>query len=92
MAKQKKKSAAPVIVAIVLTAVIVVFGLALVHQCDDCGKIFVGTGYKPNVVVDVVTDGQEIICKDCAEKQHVVSGIFGGELSDFSYGLFEKLF
>ncbi len=90
--RRKKKSAAPVIIAIILTAVVVVFGLALVHQCDDCGKFFVGTGYKPNAVVDIVSSDQQIICKDCAEKQHAVSGFFGGDLSEYSYGLFEKFF
>ena len=91
--RRKKKSAAPaVIVAILLTAVVVFFAPRLIHKCDDCGEVFFGTGYKPNAVVDTFSSDQQIICKSCAEKQHALSGLFGGEVEEYSYGLFDYVF
>ena len=91
MAKRKSKkkfSAATLIVVVLVTAIVVFAGIRLIHKCDDCGKVFIGTGYKPNAVVDAASD-QRIICKDCAEKQHAISGFFGGDIGEYRYGFFE---
>ena len=89
--KRKKIGIGALIAAVLLTAVVVFSALRLVHKCDNCDKLFFGTGYKPNAVVDIASD-QQIICKECAEKQHAVSGFFGGDLKEYQYGLFEGLF
>ncbi len=87
--KSKKVSVPAVIVIVLIVALGVFFGPKLVHKCDDCGKIFIGTGYTPNAVENIVNSDQEIICKECAEKQHAVAGFFGGDLDDYRRGLFD---
>ncbi len=89
MAKKKKKSPLPIIVAIVLVvALAVVFVPRLVHKCDDCGKFFVGTGYRGNIITEALSDKERIICKDCAEKEHAISGLVGGSLDEYKRPLF----
>ena len=89
MAKKKKKSKLPIIISIVLiVALAVVFVPRLVHKCDNCEKVFVGTGYKGNVISEALSDKERIICKDCAEKEHALSGLVGGSLDDFKRPLF----
>ena len=87
--KSKKVSVPTVIVIVLIVALAVFFGPKLVHKCDDCGKIFIGTGYTPNAVENIVNSDQEIICKECAEKQHAVAGFFGGDIEDYRRGLFD---
>ncbi|MCR5783064.1 MAG: hypothetical protein K6G90_10065 [Clostridia bacterium] len=90
MAKSRKKSKLPVIiVVIVLVAVLaIVFVPRLVHKCDNCGKTFVGTGYSGNIISEALADREKILCKDCAEKEHAVSGFFGGSIEDYKRPLF----
>ena len=73
--KAKKFTGTQVLVIVVITALVVFFAPKLIHKCDDCGKIFVGD--------------QEIICKECAEKQHAVAGFFGGDIEEYRRGLFD---
>ena len=87
--KTKKFKASHLIVAVILTAVIVFFAPKLIHKCDDCGKLFFGTGYTPNAVEGIIDSEQEIICRECAEKQHSLSGLFGGNVDDYKRGLFD---
>lgn len=82
----KKIIALVVIVAVVIAGV--VFVPRVVHTCDDCGKFFIGTGYEPNVVGDLLSKEEQIICKDCAEKQHAISIALGKSLDDFKRDLF----
>ena len=89
MAKSRKKSKLPVIiVVIVLVALAIVFEFKLVHKCDNCGKTFVGTGYSGNIISEALADREKILCKDCAEKEHAVSGFFGGSIEDYKRPLF----
>jgi hypothetical protein len=87
--KAKKFTGTQVLVIVVITALVVFFAPKLIHKCDDCGKIFVGTGYEPNAVENIVNSDQEIICKECAEKQHAVAGFFGGDIEEYRRGLFD---
>ncbi len=87
--KAKKFSGVQMLVAVILTAAVVFFAPKLIHKCDDCGKYFVGTGYKPNAVESLVDSEQEVICKDCAEKQHALSGVFGGDIEKYRIPLFD---
>lgn len=77
------------LLTIVVICAIVYFAPRLVHQCDDCEKWFVGTGYEANVIADVVSDDDQTICKACAEKQHVVGTTLGKPLEEFKKGLFD---
>ncbi|MBR7133797.1 MAG: hypothetical protein IKD04_09735 [Clostridia bacterium] len=76
--------------AVILVIVVagVVFVPKLAHKCDDCGDFFVGAGYKPNIVSDLLNDEEQIICKDCAEKQHALSLAVGGDVEEFKRDLF----
>lgn len=80
------------IIAIVVAAVIVLAGVIfiprLAHTCDDCGEFFVGTGYKPNIVSDLLNDEEQVICKGCAEKQHAISIALGQNLDEYKWDLF----
>lgn len=84
----KKIIAIVAAIAILLVAGIV-FIPRLAHTCDDCGKFFVGTGYKPNVISDLFSEKDQIICKECAEKQHAVSIALGKTADEFKRKLFE---
>ena len=95
MAKRRRKKKMPsvplpaVILLMLLSGALVFFAPRLVHKCDSCGRVFVGTGYRPNAVVDAVNEDELILCESCAEKQHAVSGFFGGDLKDYQRKLFE---
>ncbi len=81
------------LVSLILIAAIVVAGVMfipkIVHKCDDCEKIFVGAGYEPNVVEDLLSDTEQIICKECAEKQHALSIAVGKSVEEYKRDLFE---
>ena len=80
-----------IISLVVLVAVVVagiVFIPKVVHTCDDCGKVFVGAGYEPNIVDDLLSEDEQIICKKCAEEQHALAIAVGKSLDDFKRDLF----
>ena len=76
-----------VVLIIVVTGII--FVPKIVHKCDDCDKTFFGTGYKPNIVDNLLSSEDKIICKECAEKQHALSIAMGKTVDDFKRDLFE---
>ena len=80
------------IIAFAVVLVIIVAGVVFVpklaHKCDDCGKFFVGTGYEPNIVSDLLNDEEQIICKECAEKQHALTLAVGGDVDKYKRDLF----
>lgn len=79
-----------VLIIVVVLVFLGVFAPQLVHKCDDCETIFFGTGYEPNVVADLLKDeGDQIICKECAEIHHALSFLTGKTLDDFKRGLFD---
>ena len=82
-----KKIASLAIAAIIVIAVITTVP-KLVHNCDDCGDFFLGTGYEPNIVEDFFATEDQIICKKCAEKQHKLSLAVCKTLDDFKISLF----
>lgn len=83
----KKIIALIVIVSIV--AVGIIFIPKITHTCNDCGKFFVGAGYEPNVVEDLLSEEEQTICKGCAEEQHALSIMMGKSVNDFKKDLFE---
>lgn len=88
----KKSSIIAIIVAFVAVAAIavsaIIFVPKLVHTCDDCGETFFGTGYTPNIISNVLTDDQ-ILCEDCAARQHAIEIALGYNLDSFKRGLFD---
>lgn len=80
------------IISIVAVIVIIVAGVIfvpkLVHKCDDCGKTFVGAGYEANVVSELMSDDEKILCKDCAKDNHAVEIALGKSLDDFKRPIF----
>ena len=87
-----KLDAKKIIIAAVLAVVILVgaiFVPRVMHTCDDCGKFFLGTGYEANIVTELFSSGEQIICKKCAEKQHAISIALGKSVKDFKRGLFD---
>ena len=84
-----KKIVAVVVSVAVILAAGIVFIPRLTHTCDNCGNFFVGTGYKPNVISDLFSDKDQLICKDCAEKQHAIPIKLGKSVDEFKRRLFE---
>ena len=81
------------IIALIVVIAIVVAGIIFIpkitHNCDDCGKFFVGAGYEPNVVEDLLSEEEQVICKGCAEEQHALAIMMGKSVNDFKRELFE---
>jgi len=76
-----------IIIAIAVCAVI--FVPKLFHTCSDCDEFFVGWGYEPNIVADLLSsDEEQVICEDCAKKQHAIAIGLGKDLSDFQKDYF----
>jgi len=71
------------LITIILICAVIYFAPKLVHKCDSCDKWFVGTGYEANVLSDVISDDDQTICKECAEKQHAIETTFGKSLDDY---------
>ena len=81
------------IISLVVGVAIIIAGFVFVpkiaHTCDDCEKFFLGAGYEPNIVEDLLSSEDQIICKKCAEKQHALSIAMGKSVEDFKRDLFE---
>ena len=84
-----KKTIIIAVVAVILIVAGVIFLPRLLHNCDECGKFFVGTGYKTNVVADFISSDDITICEDCAAAQHSISTSIGATLDDFKKPLFD---
>lgn len=80
------------IISIVLVIAVVIAGIVFVpkltHTCSDCEEFFVGAGYEPNVINDMLSDETQIICEECAEKQHAIELALGKSLDDFKLDVF----
>ena len=77
------------LLTIVFICAIVYFAPKLIHKCDRCETWFVGTGYEANIIADVVSDDDQTICKDCAEKQHAIETTLGKSLDEYKKKLFK---
>ena len=96
--KASSRRIATVIIIVAAVALIaafcIVLGPRLVHHCDNCDKLFFGTGYKANLISDALTTitGKEskVICRECAKKEHALSIASGASLEDFRIPLFPE--
>ena len=81
------------IISLVVVVAIIVAGIIFVpkitHTWDDCEKLWLVAGYEPNIVEDLLSSDEQIICKKCAEEQHALSIAMGKSLDDFKRDLFE---
>lgn len=82
---------------VVVIALLIISGIVfiprLVHRCDNCDKLFVGTGYDANVVSNALSSMQgnddKILCRECAETNHALEILAGKSLDDFRRPLFD---
>lgn len=92
--KKLTRLIAILVVLVIIAAAAFIFVPKLAHTCDNCGKFFVGTGYKANIVSNAITSlsGEEskLLCKDCAAKEHALAIAAGKSLKDFQLPLFEQ--
>ena len=72
-----------ILFGIIIVLVLVTYIPQFCHTCSDCKKFFIGAGYEPNVVAELLSSEEGILCKDCAEKQHVIGVGLGKSLDDF---------
>ena len=69
------------VAAVVAIALGIFLGVKLIHTCDDCGKLFFGTGYVGTGLNQLVKTDY-VCCRDCAEKKHAWDiSLFGGKHS-----------
>ena len=97
--RKQKGAVSPVwiIVAVVLAAVLVgggiFFGPKLIHHCDNCDRLFFGTGYYSNILSETVgsllNKKEKILCRDCAQEEHALEITFGASLDEYKRPLFE---
>jgi len=85
-----KKIVTILLALVILVGAGIVFVPRLAHTCDDCEEFFSGTGYMPNILSDLVSKEEQIICKTCAEKQHAISIGLGKTVEDFKLPLFDE--
>ena len=80
------------VLAVVLLAGAVLLGFQLVHRCDNCDKVFFGTGYYANAITDALStlngNGEKLLCRECAETDHALEILAGKSLEDFRRPLF----
>lgn len=77
------KKVIKILVSISLIICLATYAIQLVHTCTECKKIFIGTGYKANIISDMVNSEEVILCEKCAEEQHALSALLGKSLSDY---------
>ncbi|MBQ7826836.1 MAG: hypothetical protein IJ386_01060 [Clostridia bacterium] len=77
------------ILTLVVIAVAVTFLPKLLHNCDDCGDFFFGTGYRAAAVTDMIAGEDMVLCKNCAEAHHAIALGLGKSLDDYAIPLFE---
>lgn len=88
------KLIALVLVAAIIVGACVVLGPRLLHNCDNCGDFFVGTGYYTNIISSTLAEltggADKVICGDCAAKDHAFAIAAGQSIEEFKRPLFEE--
>ena len=82
-----------VLVIAILAGVFYVLGPRLLHNCDNCGDFFVGTGYYTNIISSTLAEltggADKVLCGDCAAKDHALAIAAGKSIEEFKRPLFE---
>ena len=76
------------LVTAVVVLVLLLYIPYYVNRCYDCEKVFVGVGYEPNIISEIINEHEPVICKECAEKHHVLSIALGKSVEEFRKPLF----
>ena len=83
-----------VLVVAIIAGACAVFGPRLLHNCDNCGAFFIGTGYYTNIISSTLanlTGGEDkVICGDCAARDHALALAAGQSIEEFKRPLFEE--
>lgn len=83
-----------VLVAAIVVGAVAVFAPRLLHNCDNCGKFFVGTGYYTNIISSTLAEWtggvDKVICGDCAARDHALAIAAGQSIEEFKRPLFEN--
>ncbi len=82
------KKIIPLVVVVLVVFVGIIFAPKVTHTCDSCDEFFVGAGYEPGVLEDLISDEDQIICEECAKKQHAVALALGKSLEEFERDIF----
>lgn len=67
----------------VIVVAIVFLGMKYINKCDSCEKIYLGLGYQPGFISELVNSDMEAVCKDCAEEQHAVQIALGKDIEEY---------
>ncbi len=71
------------LIGIIVILFLVTYIPQFAHICTDCETFFIGTGYEPNIIADMISAEEGILCKECAEKQHAITTGLGKSLDDY---------
>ena len=74
--------------SLIVVALLIIYIPYYFHLCDDCGEFFMGSGYKPNIVSDMISEDEQTICEDCAKVHHAISTTLGKSLDDYKKPVF----
>ena len=71
------------LVSVAVILCLATYAFQLVHTCTECKKTFIGTGYRANILLDIASSEERILCQNCAKEQHALSELLGKSLSDY---------
>lgn len=71
------------LVSVLVILVLITYASQFFHVCDGCDSFFIGSGYEPNALADMINAEDELLCKECAEVHHIISLGLGEDLSEF---------
>lgn len=77
------KTLAKVLVVVIVVALLILYVPYYFNDCDHCGAFFVGAGYEPNLLSELIHENEQIICQNCAEEQHAISIALGKSLDEY---------
>ena len=84
------KKISKIIVALIVVALLVAYVPYYIHTCADCEKFFVGPGYDANILVDALSESENVICRECAELHHAISSALGKGVDEYRRPLIEN--
>ena len=83
--RRKKSPLIRIFATIAVVSAVVFLCSKAAFQCDHCGKLTFGAGYKPNLLIEAFGK-EERICETCAKEEHKEM-IALGQKTVYSYKL-----
>lgn len=71
------------LMTLVILVLLITYSPQLLHTCTDCDAFFGGTGYSANVIADIFSEEDGILCEECAKKHHGLSVGLGKSLDEY---------